>query len=70
MTSQTATVASDVGGTLAINGRVLRERWIFDYILTKGNFGTATYTVVDNPVDENGTYPSDHLPVLAKVCCK
>ena len=62
-----ATVKGDVGGTLAENGRTTRPEWIFDYILTKGNFDTAYYTVVDNPIDEGDTYPSDHVPVLAKI---
>ena len=62
-----ATVKGDVGGTLAENGRTTRPEWIFDYILTKGNLDAAYYTVVDNPIDEGDTYPSDHIPVLAKI---
>ena len=65
-TSDTAEIQGDVGGTLAINNRTVRERYIFDYVLVKGQLGTAHYTVVDNPVD-NGNYPSDHIPVMAKL---
>ena len=61
-----ASVRGDIGGTLA-NGRTTRPKWIYDYILTKGNIKTAYYTVVDNPIDTNGTYPSDHVPILAKI---
>ena len=68
-TSDTALVANDVGGTLAGDGRTQRDPWIFDYVLTKDNFEVATYTVVNNPVD-NGKYPSDHIPVMARVRCK
>ena len=49
------------------NSRSVREEWIFDYILTKGNLDAAYYTVVDNPIDTDGKYPSDHVPVLAKI---
>ena len=62
-----ASVRGDVGGTLAENGRTTRPQWIFDYILTKGDIKTAYYTVVPNPIDAGGTYPSDHVPVLAKI---
>ena len=62
-----ATVKGDVGGTTVKNSRSVREEWIFDYILTKGNLDAAYYTVVDNPIDEGGKYPSDHIPVLAKI---
>ena len=66
-----ASVRGDVGGTLAENGRTTRPQWIFDYILTKGNIKTAYYTVVDNKIDNGGTtYPSDHVPILAKVCLR
>ena len=62
-----ASVRGDIGGTLAESGRTTRPEWIFDYIMTRGNIATAYYTVVDNPIDANGKYPSDHVPVLAKV---
>ena len=62
-----ATVKGDVGGTTVKNSRSVREEWIFDYILTKGNLDAAYYTVVDNPIDAGGSYPSDHVPVLSKI---
>ena len=61
-----ANVKGDVGGTLA-NSRTTRPEWIFDYILVKGDLDTASSTVVDNPIDTDGKYPSDHVPVLAKI---
>lgn len=62
-----ATVKNDVGGTTVRSARSIREEWIFDYILTKGNLDAAYYTVVDNPIDTDGKYPSDHVPVLARI---
>ena len=62
-----ANVKGDVGGTTVKNSRSVREEWIFDYILTKGNLDPAYYTVVDNPIDTDGKYPSDHVPVLSKI---
>ena len=71
-----ASVRGDIGGTFVNNlkendiliaRRKVRTQWIYDYILTKGNIKTAYYTVVDNPIDTNGTYPSDHIPILAKI---
>ena len=62
-----ATIKGDVGGTTVRAARSIREEWIFDYILTKGNLDAAYYTVVDNPIDEGDKYPSDHIPVLAKI---
>ena len=48
--------------------RNLRNQYIFDYILTKGNVETTYYTVFDNKIDNCGTsYPSDHLPVFANI---
>ena len=69
-TSDTAEVTDDVGGTLATgNDRATRPQYIFDYILTKGShLKTAYYTVVNNRIDNNNTsYPSDHIPVLAQL---
>ena len=69
-TSDTAEVTGDVGGTLATGqNRDTRPQYIFDYVLTKGNhLKTAYYTVVDNRIDNNNTsYPSDHIPVLAQL---
>ena len=63
-----ASVRGDIGGTTVKSARSIREEWIFDYILTKGNIKTAYYTVVDNKIDNGGTtYPSDHVPILAKI---
>ena len=72
MTCTAAPIKGNVGGTLSktVDGvsRAAQEQWIFDYILTKGNVDTLTYTVVDNKIDQgNTTYPSDHLPILSKV---
>ena len=67
LTCTDATIKGDVDGTLVEQGRTTRPKWIFDYILTKGNLDTAYYTVIDNPIDTDGTYPSDHVPVLAKI---
>ena len=69
MTSQVAQVVEDDGGTLTSNSRAGRDKWIFDYILVRGNIGTAYYSVVNNPVD-NDKYPSDHIPVKASVCIR
>ena len=66
LTCTEANVKGDVGGTLA-NSRTTRPEWIFDYIMTRGNLDPAYYTVVDNPIDTDGKYPSDHVPVLSKI---
>ncbi len=66
-TSATAEVKYDVGGTLVKSSYSTREEYVFDYILTKGNIDTAYYTVIPNPIDVDGRYPSDHIPVLAKI---
>ena len=63
-TSDLAAKTDDVGGTLA-NSHTDRPQYIFDYILVKGNIATKYYTVVNNPTD--GMYPSDHIPVLARI---
>ena len=62
-----AAVRGGIGGTIVKSARTIRQEFIFDYILTKGNIKTAYYTVVPNPIDAGGTYPSDHLPILAKI---
>ena len=62
-----ASVRGGIGGTIVRSARTIRQEYIFDYILTKGNIKTAYYTVVPNPIDAGGSYPSDHLPVLAKI---
>ena len=69
MTCKSAIIKEDIEGTLAITGRTVRPEWIFDYVLLRGNVKATYYTVVDNPVDTGGKYPSDHIPVLAKVYC-
>ena len=69
ISAETATVKGDTGGTLAITGRTIRAEWTFDYIMTRGDLQASYYTVVDNPVDANGSYPSDHIPILAKIVC-
>ncbi len=66
-TVSSAGVKYDVGGTLSKSSRSARDQWIFDYILTRGSIDTAYYTVVPNPIDEGGKYPSDHVPILAKI---
>ena len=66
-TSATAEVTHNVGGTNVRAAHSIREDWVFDYILTKGNLDATYYSVVDNPIDEGGKYPSDHIPVLAKM---
>lgn len=60
-------IQGDVGGTLAEGGRTTRPQWIYDYILTNGNLSALSFTVIDNKIDEGGKYPSDHIPVLAKM---
>ena len=67
LTCTEATVKGDVGGTLAESGRTTRPEWIFDYIMTRGDLDPVYYTVVDNPIDTDGKYPSDHVPVLSKI---
>ena len=69
-----AAVTDDVGGTLVYHytSRVNDEgnSYAFDHIFTKGNVDTAYYTVVDNPIDVNDRYPSDHVPIMARVCLR
>lgn len=71
---QTAAVKGDTGGTFVgwdedtDTNLAKRKQWVFDYIMTKGNIDTTYYTVVDNKIDNgNTTYPSDHVPVLARI---
>ena len=57
----------DVGGTLAdAEGR---KTYALDHVIYRvENMSALEYSVIDNAY--NGTYPSDHLPVMAKfVCC-
>ena len=69
-TSETAKLKGDTGGTLANDNRSTRAVWTFDYVLTKGNFKTAFYSAINNRNDVGDTYPSDHLPVIAKIALK
>jgi endonuclease/exonuclease/phosphatase family metal-dependent hydrolase len=69
-TFDTAITTGDTDGTLATNGRTTRPEWIFDYILTKGRVYTNYYSVVPNMNDKGNTaYPSDHLPIMARITC-
>ena len=68
VTRDTAASKGDTGGTLDGTGRTARQQWIFDYILIKGNAKAAYYSVIDNKNDNGNTsYPSDHLPIMAKI---
>ncbi|MBP5610262.1 MAG: endonuclease/exonuclease/phosphatase family protein, partial [Clostridia bacterium] len=63
-----AAIKGDTAGTLATTGRTTRPEWIYDYILTKGDLSTLSFTVVDNKIDNDGSsYPSDHVPVKATI---
>ena len=62
-----ALVKGDVGGTLDGTDYTVRQEWIFDHVLYR-NATAVEYTVIDNMVDvDNTRYPSDHLPVYAKL---
>jgi len=66
MTSKVAKVKGDTGPTLIEGNFTKRHPYVFDYIfVTTDTVYTRYYTVVNNI--KNGKYPSDHLPVLAKV---
>ena len=69
-TSDTAKIKGDLDGTLASGSqRASRDlRYTFDYVLTRGDFSTVFYSVVDNPIDNQNSYPSDHIPVMAEIC--
>ena len=73
ITRDCAAVQGDAGGTLNGTGekelkRSLRQPYVYDYILTRGGADTVYFTVVDKKIDNgNTTYPSDHLPVMAKI---
>ena len=71
VTRDSAASKGDTGGTLDGTDRTVRQQWIFDYILTKGNVQTDYYTVIDNKNDNDDTsYPSDHLPIMARITCR
>lgn len=62
-----ALVKGDVGGTLDGTDYTVRQNYIFDHVLYR-NATAVEYTVIDNKVDADNTrYPSDHLPVYAKL---
>ena len=68
VTRDTASVKGDYGGTLAEGGRTYRPSWVFDYVLTKGDVSALSFTAVDNKIDNSGdSYPSDHVPVMARI---
>ncbi|MBO4283678.1 MAG: hypothetical protein J5958_03540 [Clostridia bacterium] len=73
ITRDYAAVQGDVGGTLNGTGenelkRSLRQEYVYDYILTEKGASTTYFTVVDQKIDNGGTtYPSDHLPIMAKI---
>ncbi|MBO4284472.1 MAG: endonuclease/exonuclease/phosphatase family protein [Clostridia bacterium] len=67
-----AAVTGDVGGTLDFIHRTSRvdangKTWAFDNILSRGYIDTEYYSVINNPID-NGNYPSDHIPIMARFC--
>ena len=64
-----AAVTDDVGGTY-IDWHTTRTPYAFDHFFTTGNVDTAYYTVIDNPIDVNDRYPSDHLPIVARFCLR
>lgn len=68
LTVEEAPFISDNGGTLDVTGHTTREKYVFDYVMIKGNVNAVYYSVIDNK-GENPTYPSDHLPIVAKVFC-
>jgi len=71
MSCTAAPIKGNVGGTLSKSDYTAQDQWIFDYILTKGNFQALSYTVVDNKIDRDNTaYPSDHIPILSKIYLK
>lgn len=61
----------DVGGTLAKGSHTSRnDKYIFDHIfVTSDRIATEYFTVVDKKINDSGAqrYPSDHLPVIAKI---
>ena len=63
----------DLGGTLIEEGFSARQPWVYDHILYNAEALTAyEFSVVDNydAAPAPTTYPSDHLPVIAKFICK
>lgn len=65
-TANVAKTKGDMGGTLDGSQHTVRQNYVFDHIfVTSDRITTEYYTAVDQKV--NGRYPSDHLPVLAKL---
>ena len=63
----------DLGGTLIEEGFSARQPWVYDHILYNAEALTAyEFSVVDNydAAPAPTSYPSDHLPVIAKFICK
>lgn len=66
LASKVADSKGDSKGTLVNDFAERDKKTVHDYIIVNTDrICTEYYTVVDNATD--GTYPSDHLPVLAKV---
>ena len=65
-TVNVANSKGDVGGTIDGSQHTVRQNYVFDHIfVTSDRITTEYYTAVDQKV--NGRYPSDHLPVIAKL---
>ena len=66
-----AKTKGDIGSTLAKDSHTERDsKYIFDHIfVTSDRITTEYFTVVDKKINDSGAqrYPSDHLPVLAKI---
>ena len=61
-----ANTKGDLGGTTTRNVRSIRDTYVFDHIfVTSDRISTEYYTAIN--YKENGKFPSDHLPVLAKI---
>ena len=65
LTYKVSAEKGDTGATL-VDGFVKRGTEVFDYILINTDRVAAKYFTVLNTL-KNGKYPSDHLPVFAKV---
>ena len=66
-----AATKGDTGSTLAKNSHTERvSKYIFDHIfVTSDRIATDYFTTVDVKINDSGAqrYPSDHLPILAKI---
>ena len=66
MTSEAAKTKGDTAGTLIVGGFTTRQDYVFDYVfVTKDRIETEYYSVILNK--KEGKYPSDHLPVVARL---